>query len=117
MRRTARLRSDERISEEVNEALARHPEIDASDVEVRVQSGEITLTGTVPDRRAKRLVEDVAERVFGAKDVQNNVRVKAETNERFGERDVTRSPDLEGRSAETGARKAGSSQTGSSTNR
>lgn len=113
-------RSDERIREELNEALARHPEIDASDVEVRVQGGEITLTGTVPNRRAKRLVEDVAERVFGAKDVQNNVRVKAESQERFGERDVTRAPDREGRFAtegETGPRKTGTTQTGSSTTR
>ena len=30
-------RSDERIAEEVSEALARHPDIDASDIEVRVE--------------------------------------------------------------------------------
>ena len=110
-------RSDERITEELNEALARHPEIDASECEVRVQNGEITLTGTVPDRRAKRLVEDVAERVFGAKDVQNNVRVKADAQNRFGERDVSRTPDRDGRFAtEAGTRKAGSTP-GSSTTR
>ena len=69
-------RSDERIREEVNEALARHPEIDASEIEVRVNAGEVTLTGTVTERRAKRLAEDVAEDVFGVKDVENKIKVK-----------------------------------------
>lgn len=69
-------RSDDRIREEVNEALARHPEIDASEIEVRVEKAEVTLTGTVDDRRTKRLVEDIVERVFGVKDVENKVKVK-----------------------------------------
>ena len=69
-------RSDERIREEVNEALARHPEIDASEIEVRVQNGEVTLTGTVDERRDKRMAEDIVERVFGVKDVENKIKVK-----------------------------------------
>lgn len=68
-------RSDERIEEDVNEELTRHPEIDASEIEVRVQSGEVTLTGTVENRQAKRLAEDLVERVFGVTDVHNQIRV------------------------------------------
>ena len=56
--------------------LARHPEIDATDIEVRVNAGEVTLTGTVNERRAKRAAEDVAEEVFGVKDVENKIKVK-----------------------------------------
>src|SRR5690606_19088569 len=36
-------RSSERIKEDVSEALYRHPEIDASEIEVSVQGGEVVL--------------------------------------------------------------------------
>ena len=94
-------RSDERIREEVCEALARHPEIDASDIDIAVQGGEVTLSGTVTDRQAKRLAEDVAEDVLGVKDVQVKIRVQPSTERTsfgsFSERDVTPVPDRQGR--------------------
>jgi hypothetical protein len=43
-------RSDERIKEEVCERLTRHGQVDASDVEVRVEAGEVTVQGSVPTR-------------------------------------------------------------------
>jgi osmotically-inducible protein OsmY len=73
-------RSDERIKEDVNEALSRHWDLDASDIEVQVQNGEVTLTGTVDSREAKRYAEDAAERSFGVKDVENKLKVKKDTN-------------------------------------
>jgi hypothetical protein len=69
-------RPDERIREDINERLTEHPEIDASEIEVQVRAGEVTLTGTVDDRHAKRMAEDLAERVSGVKDVHNNIRVQ-----------------------------------------
>jgi BON domain len=69
-------RSDERIQEDINERLTRHPMIDATDVEVSVQNGEVTLRGYVDDRSAKRLAEDIADTVFGVKDVNNQLRLK-----------------------------------------
>jgi hypothetical protein len=68
-------RSDERIREEVNEELTRHPEIDASEIEVNVENGEVTLTGKVGDRHQKRLAEDLAERCSGVNDVHNQLKV------------------------------------------
>jgi len=68
-------RSDERIREDVCEALTRHPEIDASDVDVSVQEGEVTLSGAIDHRQAKRLAEDVAEQCSGVRDVHNHLRV------------------------------------------
>lgn len=68
-------RSDERIREDVCERLAWHPEIDASEIEVTVKDGEVTLSGTVDERRQKRLAEDVAELVLGVTDVSNRVRI------------------------------------------
>jgi hypothetical protein len=110
-------RSDERIKEDVNEELARHPFLDATEIEVRVQNGEVTLTGSVPSRIGKRRAEEIAERVFGVSDVQNQVKVKREGFERFGEREVTRAPDREARTGtETEqTRKPGTTGTGATT--
>jgi osmotically-inducible protein OsmY len=68
-------RGDERILEDINEQLTHHSEIDAGDIEVKVTNGEVTLTGTVDNREAKRMAEDVAEAVSGVTDVQNQIRV------------------------------------------
>ena len=69
-------RSDERIREDANDALTRDWAVDASEVTVKVQNGEVTLDGTVHSRIAKRRAEDCVEDVSGVKNVQNNLRVK-----------------------------------------
>jgi hypothetical protein len=68
-------RSDERIREDISDDLTRHPEIDPSDIEVQVQDGEVTLSGTVESRQAKRLAEDLAEQCSGVQQVHNRLRV------------------------------------------
>ncbi|HET6576938.1 MAG TPA: BON domain-containing protein [Gemmatimonadales bacterium] len=68
-------RGDDRIREDVNEELTRNPDIDATDIEVKVENGEVTLTGTVDQRRTKRLAEDLAERCSGVREVHNQLRV------------------------------------------
>lgn len=66
-------RSDERMYEDVCERLMQHGQLDASQIEVEVKSGEVTLTGSVTDRRAKRLAEDIVEAVHGVRDVHNRL--------------------------------------------
>ncbi len=68
-------RSDERIRENVCEALADDDRVDASNIEVTVKNGEVTLTGTVEDRQSKRIAEECIENLSGVKDVQNQLRV------------------------------------------
>ncbi len=68
-------RSDERIREAVCEALTDDDRVDASGIDVQVKGGEVTLTGTVPERHMKRCAEDVVEGISGIKDVQNQLRV------------------------------------------
>jgi len=75
-------RSDDRITEDVNEALSQHPEIDASEIEVKVNNGEVTLSGTVSERQFKRMAEDVVERCPGVHDVRNEIRVQSEHESR-----------------------------------
>jgi hypothetical protein len=67
-------RKDERILEDVCESLSADPHVDATNIEVEVNGGEVTLRGTVQDRQMKRRAEDRAEEVRGVKDVHNELR-------------------------------------------
>jgi osmotically-inducible protein OsmY len=42
---------------------------------ITVWNGEVTITGSVQDRRVKRLAEEVAEAVAGVSQVHNQLRV------------------------------------------
>ena len=53
-----------------------HVRLDASDIEVVVANGEVTLQGTVASRFARRLAEDIADGVTGVRDVANQLRVR-----------------------------------------
>jgi hypothetical protein len=68
-------RPDARILEDVSDALTADPDVDASDVEVTVEAGEVTLAGTVPERSMRWLAEEVVSRCAGVKDVQNRLRL------------------------------------------
>ena len=68
-------RSDDRIREDICDRMSQHGQLDASNLEVRVSNGEVTLSGSVSDRSAKRLAEDIAESVSGVREVHNQVRL------------------------------------------
>jgi osmotically-inducible protein OsmY len=68
-------RTDDRIREDVNDRLTQHGEIDATEIEVSVNQGEVTLSGTVDNRWTKRLAEDIVEEVSGVRNVVNLLRV------------------------------------------
>lgn len=84
-------RSDERIHEDVCDRIATWGWVDASDVEVRVEKGEVTLSGYVASRRDKRLLEDMIETIAGVVDIHNRVRVRRgdepSMHERMNERE------------------------------
>jgi hypothetical protein len=69
-------RSDERIRELVCEMLADDDQIDASQILVSVNGGEVTLSGIVEDRRTRREVEDCVSTVSGVRDVQVQLRLR-----------------------------------------
>jgi osmotically-inducible protein OsmY len=69
-------RSDERITEEIHERLTGASDLDATEIQVQVSAGEVTLTGTVDGRAARRRAEDIAEAVRGVSYVMNNIRVR-----------------------------------------
>jgi hypothetical protein len=70
-------RSDERVRDDINDRLTDDRHLDASEIEVTVAEGEVTLSGFVFRREDKRRAEDLAEHVSGVVHVQNNLRVKA----------------------------------------
>ena len=69
-------RSDERIHEMVCEALTDDDQIDASHIQVTVKDGDVTLSGTVDDRRTRRDAEDCVASVPGVRDVQVHLRLR-----------------------------------------
>jgi hypothetical protein len=68
-------RSDERIREDVCDRLTEDQDIDASNIQVLVDNGEVTLEGQVDERRVKWMAEEVASRCLGVADVHNHLRV------------------------------------------
>jgi osmotically-inducible protein OsmY len=88
-------RSDDRIKEDVNDRLSDDPFIDATEIEVTVTNGEVTLTGIVDHRSTKRRAEDLAESVSGVKNVENRIRAGQPAENRSLERseDTNRSSD------------------------
>ena len=69
-------RTDERILEDVCDCLTEDRRVDARNVQVTVNEGEVTLDGTVDSREAKRRAEDLVDDISGVGHVQNNLRVK-----------------------------------------
>lgn len=69
-------RSDERITEDLNEILMHDDDIDATHIRVEVKDGEVTLEGMVQERWMKHRAEDLADRCPGVNDVDNRIRVK-----------------------------------------
>lgn len=74
-------RADDAIREDACEALAYHSHLDASDIEVEVKSGEVTLSGTVDSRASKRLAEALVEPVRGVHDVHNRLTIRKDDDD------------------------------------
>ncbi|WP_309092932.1 BON domain-containing protein [Phenylobacterium sp.] len=70
-------RSDERISDDAHQRLTDDPWLDASNINVSVSGGEVTLSGTVENREAKHRAERCVEEISGVTHVQNNLRIEA----------------------------------------
>jgi osmotically-inducible protein OsmY len=75
-------RSDERIREDINERLTQHGRLNANNIEVEVDNCTVTLKGTVNNRQMKRMAEDVADSVMGVRDVNNQIKVQDQNQQR-----------------------------------
>jgi osmotically-inducible protein OsmY len=68
-------RSEDRIREDVCDRLSDDDYVDASNIQVQIQSNEVILTGSVGSREEKRRAEDVVESISGVRNVENRLRV------------------------------------------
>lgn len=78
-------RSDERIREDVCDCLTDDDRLDASNIDVAVKDGEVTLSGSVMSRDDKRWAETLSERISGVKEVQNSLRVTERQRSQSGQ--------------------------------
>jgi hypothetical protein len=73
-------RPDERILDDVWHRIS-VAAVDPQDVEVEVNQGIVTLSGRVSTRFEKRVLEDIADSVFGVQEVHNHLRLARGANE------------------------------------
>lgn len=73
---------DEDLERRVSRLLYKDGRVDASDIEVQVKDGEVTLSGTVQSRELKNYLEDrIESEVDGVREVNNMLRVKRDQYE------------------------------------
>jgi osmotically-inducible protein OsmY len=68
------VRSDQRVFDDVCEALTQSDAVDASEITVRVDKGEVTLDGSVATAHMKELAEEAIIDLPGVKSVRNVLR-------------------------------------------
>lgn len=68
-------RPDDRIREDISDALTEADDIDASGITVEVANGVATLGGRVAQRWMKHRAEDLADACTGVRDVRNEIQV------------------------------------------
>jgi osmotically-inducible protein OsmY len=71
-----RRKTDDSLAREIHEILTADPELDATDVEVVVEGGAVTLSGEVEHPDAKLLAEELTESVSGVRLVHNRLVVR-----------------------------------------
>jgi osmotically-inducible protein OsmY len=71
----AERRPDEAIWEDIHEHLTTNPDLDATEVEIVVEDGDVTLTGRVDTRESKWLAEEIARGVNGVVELHNRLKV------------------------------------------
>lgn len=71
-------RTDETLAQEIREILTNDPELDATDIEVEVEGGAVTLRGLVAGPDAKLLAEELVETLPGVREVHNRLRAELE---------------------------------------
>jgi hypothetical protein len=68
-------RPDADIRADICERMTEDAHLDASDIDVRVRDGEVTLDGTVTSRQARRRAEEMCDSSSGVREVVNRLEV------------------------------------------
>jgi osmotically-inducible protein OsmY len=70
------MNTDLRLQDHIQQELRWDSRLDAADIGVAVQDGIVTLTGSVKTFADSKAAQDAAFRVFGVRDVANDIHVK-----------------------------------------
>lgn len=71
-----RRKTDDSLAREIHEILVTDPELDATEIEVVVEGGAVTLSGEVEHPDAKLLAEELTESITGVRLVHNRLVVR-----------------------------------------
>jgi osmotically-inducible protein OsmY len=86
----APMRSDEEIERDVKAELEWDPDLDATDIAVKVKNGVVTLTGFVKSYTDKYEAEAAAKRVAGVVAVANDLEVRLPSIDERPDPDIAR---------------------------
>jgi osmotically-inducible protein OsmY len=68
-------RTDQKILEDISDLLTYASDVDASEIDVQVKDGIVTLEGFVDSRATLRRAEEIVESVPGVSDLKNQLKV------------------------------------------
>lgn len=68
--------TDERIGQEITGLLNRNFALNVNTISVEVQNGNVRLSGTVPDRNAFDIAEDIVRYTQGVTNVDNQLVIR-----------------------------------------
>ena len=74
----SRRKSDESLRQEIREILTADSELEATEIEIEVEGGAVTLRGAVVDSDARLLAEELVDSLAGVREVHNRLRVERE---------------------------------------
>jgi osmotically-inducible protein OsmY len=79
---TSQRNDDNRTAERVREALAHHPQYKYDGVNVVAFRGTVQLSGFVNSKAQRNSAGDVAKKVYGVREVENNITVRETVSRR-----------------------------------
>lgn len=68
--------SDEKLREDVSEALYRNQCIDATEIEVYVERGSVYLRGLVDTTETRKMAEECIENISGVVEIENELELR-----------------------------------------
>ncbi len=71
----AEQRPDEAIWEDIHDHLSTNPDLDATEIEIEVEDGDVTLSGRVGTRESKWLAEEISRGISGVVELHNRLKV------------------------------------------
>lgn len=69
-------RSDDSIESEIYDKLRHNRDLDASEIEVEVNRGNVVLKGYIDTKYERNLAEEIVESIYGVRDIMNQLQFK-----------------------------------------